>query len=659
VTPGSVVFRNPLIELIQYAPSTPTVHKRPLVIVPPCINKYYILDLRPANSFVRHAVAQGHTVFMVSWRNIPPELGHLTWDDYLSDGVLEAIRVAKDIGGSRTVNALGFCVGGTLLACALAVLAERRDRSVESATFLTTMLDFADPGEIGVYVTPEFVAAREPSLCAGQRMQGAELAGAFASLRANELVWNYVVRNYLKGQTPPAFDLLYWNGDSANLPGPMYARYLKDLYIDNKLTEPGALTMAGETIDLGEHHRPDLRLRVARGPHRAVEVRVAHDRADRRDRRDVRARRVGPHRGRDQPARAAEAQPLGQRPAAGRGGRMARARRRGAGQLVAALVALARAARRPARRRAGPAGQRGARAARSRAGALRRRADALGGTRVTIAGRIPNEAGRKTPARPRRQPRRRPHHVPEHTARRAHHRRHGRPRRGDLHQDGRARLQGRHDLLAGQHQGRRVARRDEPPGLRIPRVPVRRRRLRLGRGVLAEGRLRGRPIDVLVNNAGITRDMTFKKMDKVNWDAVMSTNLDSCFNMTKQVCDGMVDRGWGRIINISSVNGQKGAFGQTNYSAAKAGMHGFTKALALEVARKGVTVNTISPGYIGTKMVMAIPKDVLDSKIIPQIPMGRLGKPEEVAGLVAYLASEEAAFLTGANIAINGGQHMS
>ena len=167
------------------------------------------------------------------------------------------------------------------------------------------------------------------------------------------------------------------------------------------------------------------------------------------------------------------------------------------------------------------------------------------------------------------------------------------------------------------------------------------------------------PIDVLVNNAGITRDMTFKKMDKPNWDAVMATNLDSVFNMTKPVCDGMVERGWGRIINISSVNGQKGAFGQTNYSAAKAGMHGFTKALALEVARKGVTVNTISPGYIGTKMVMEIPQEVLDSKIIPQIPMARLGKPEEVAGLVAYLSSDEAAFVTGANIAINGGQHMS
>ena len=166
------------------------------------------------------------------------------------------------------------------------------------------------------------------------------------------------------------------------------------------------------------------------------------------------------------------------------------------------------------------------------------------------------------------------------------------------------------------------------------------------------------PIDVLVNNAGITRDTTFRKMDKASWDAVIETNLDSVFNMTKHVIDGMAERGWGRVINISSVNGQKGAFGQTNYSAAKAGMHGFTKAAALEYAKKGVTVNTISPGYIGTKMVMAIPSEVLESKIIPQIPMGRLGKPEEVAGLVAYLSSDEAAFVTGANIAINGGQHM-
>ena len=163
-------------------------------------------------------------------------------------------------------------------------------------------------------------------------------------------------------------------------------------------------------------------------------------------------------------------------------------------------------------------------------------------------------------------------------------------------------------------------------------------------------------VDVLVNNAGITRDMTFKKMTKADWDAVIHTNLDSVFNMTKQVMPGMLERKWGRVVNVSSLNGIKGAFGQTNYAAAKAGMHGFTKSLALEVARSGVTVNTISPGYIGTKM--AIPSEVLESKILPHIPMNRLGKPEEIAGLIAYLCSEEAAFVTGANISINGGQHM-
>ena len=251
VTKGDVVFANDLIEVLQYAPTTPKVHRRPLVVVPPCINKYYILDLRPSNSFVRHAVDQGHTVFMISWRNIPPELGKLGWDDYLDDGVIAAIGVAREITGARSVNALGFCVGGTLLASALAVLAARRERVVESATFLTTMLDFTDPGEIGVYISREFLDAREPALLAGQRMHGSELAGAFSSLRANDLVWNYVVRNYLKGETPPAFDQLHWNGDSANLPGPMYAYYLRELYLGNRLKDPGALTMGGVPVDLG------------------------------------------------------------------------------------------------------------------------------------------------------------------------------------------------------------------------------------------------------------------------------------------------------------------------------------------------------------------------------------------------------------------------
>ena len=164
-------------------------------------------------------------------------------------------------------------------------------------------------------------------------------------------------------------------------------------------------------------------------------------------------------------------------------------------------------------------------------------------------------------------------------------------------------------------------------------------------------------VDILVNNAGITRDAVFKKLSKVDWDAVMGTNLDSVFNMTKPVIDGMLERGWGRIINISSINGQKGQFGQTNYSAAKAGMHGFTKALAQETAKKGITVNTISPGYIGTDMVMAIKEEIRD-QIVAGIPVGRLGKPDEIAALVTYLASEDAGFITGSNVAINGGQHM-
>jgi len=250
VTPGRVVYRNELIEVLQYAPTTPVVHARPLVVVPPCINKYYILDLQPANSFVRHVVGQGHTTFVISWRNIPPELGRLTWDDYIDKGVLQAMAVARDVARSGTVNALGFCVGGTLLASTLAVLAARSDASVASATFLTTMLDFEDPGEIGVYLTPEFLASREPAFLAGERMKGGDLASAFSSLRPNDLVWNYVVGNYLKGQTPPAFDLLYWNGDSANLPGPMYAYYLRNMYFENRLREPGALSMLGERIDL-------------------------------------------------------------------------------------------------------------------------------------------------------------------------------------------------------------------------------------------------------------------------------------------------------------------------------------------------------------------------------------------------------------------------
>jgi polyhydroxyalkanoate synthase subunit PhaC len=250
-TPGSVVFENELMQLIQYAPSTAKVHKRPLVIVPPCINKFYILDLQPDNSLVAHAVAQGHTVFLVSWRNVSAAQGHLGWDDYLEQGVLAAIDTALAICGADQVNALGFCVGGTLLACAMAVLAARGEEKVSSMTLLTTMLDFSDTGEIGLLVDERMVARREAEIGRGGLLQGRELAQVFASLRANDLIWPYVVNGYLKGKAPPAFDLLFWNGDDTNLPGPMFCWYLRNTYLENKLRAPGATVQCGEAVDFG------------------------------------------------------------------------------------------------------------------------------------------------------------------------------------------------------------------------------------------------------------------------------------------------------------------------------------------------------------------------------------------------------------------------
>ena len=256
VTPGSVVYRNELIELIQYRPSTSTVYSRPLLIVPPFINKYYILDLQPANSFVRHAIDGGLTVFVVSWRNIPGSLGHLTWDDYIERGAIAAIDAVRTITRRDQVNTLGFCVGGTLLACALAVLDIRKARPAASLTLLAAMLDFADTGDISVYVDRSYVARCERELNHGGILSGSRLAAAFASLRPNDLVWRYVVNNYLKGRTPPAFDLLYWNADSSNLPGPLYAYYVRHMYLENALREPGRLTMTGVPVDLGSIDLP-------------------------------------------------------------------------------------------------------------------------------------------------------------------------------------------------------------------------------------------------------------------------------------------------------------------------------------------------------------------------------------------------------------------
>jgi polyhydroxyalkanoate synthase len=250
VTPGAVVYENDFLQLIQYEPSTDTVYERPLVMVPPCINKYYILDLQPDNSFVRYAVDAGHTVFMVSWRNMPQSMGTATWDDYLAQGVMRALDVAQAITGSDKVNALGFCVGGTLLSSALAVRRARGAGGVSSLTLLATMLDFFDTGELSVFIDQAYVTKREIDFSAGGILPGRELALTFASLRANDLIWQYVVNNYLKGKTPEPFDLLYWNSDSTNLPGAMYAYYIRNMYLENNLCRPGKLNMCDVPVDL-------------------------------------------------------------------------------------------------------------------------------------------------------------------------------------------------------------------------------------------------------------------------------------------------------------------------------------------------------------------------------------------------------------------------
>ena len=256
VSKGSVVFENELFQLIQYAPLTEKVATRPLLIVPPCINKFYILDLQPENSFVRFACEQGLTVFLVSWRNPDASLSQTTWDDYLESGAMKAIEIALAISGADKVNALGWCVGGTILSSALAVMRGRNDRTVASLTLLTTMLDFREPGDLGVFIDEEGVSKREQSIGGGGIYSGKELGFVFQTLRANDLIWPYVVSNYLKGKAPEAFDLLYWNADATNLPGPMYAWYLRNLYLENSLCVPDRLTMCGASVDLGKIDMP-------------------------------------------------------------------------------------------------------------------------------------------------------------------------------------------------------------------------------------------------------------------------------------------------------------------------------------------------------------------------------------------------------------------
>ncbi len=255
-TEGAVVFENEFFQLIEYKPLTAKVYEKPFLLVPPCINKFYILDLQPSNSLIRYAVAQGHRTFVLSWRNPDEAMGSKTWDDYIEHAAIQAIATVRAITGAEQINALGFCVGGTILSNALAVLAARGEKPASSLTLLTTLLDFSDNGVLDLFIDDAFVKFREMQFAKGGLLKGQDLATTFSFLRPNDLVWNYVVGNYLKGETPPPFDLLYWNSDSTNLPGPMYAWYMRNTYFENNLVKPGKLTVCGQKIDLRKLDMP-------------------------------------------------------------------------------------------------------------------------------------------------------------------------------------------------------------------------------------------------------------------------------------------------------------------------------------------------------------------------------------------------------------------
>ena len=255
-TPGKVVFQNELMQLIQYSPSTTEVWRRPLLIIPPWINKFYILDMRENNSFVRWAVGEGHTVFMISWVN--PDTAHAacTFDDYLKAGPLAALDAIEQATGEKSVNAIGFCLGGTLLAATLGYLTAKGDKRIASATFFATMIDFSEPGELEVFIDEQQVANLEKKMQERGYLEGAEMANTFNLLRANDLIWSFVVNNYLLGKAPFPFDLLYWNSDSTRMPAAMHSFYLRNMYLRNLLRVPGGITLDGVPIDLTKVKTP-------------------------------------------------------------------------------------------------------------------------------------------------------------------------------------------------------------------------------------------------------------------------------------------------------------------------------------------------------------------------------------------------------------------
>lgn len=251
-TPGDVIFQNDLMQLIQYRPTTDTVHRRPLLVIPPWINKYYILDLGEKKSFIRYWVEQGHTVFVVSWVNPGPELAHKSFEDYMLEGPIAAMDAIEQATGERELNTVGYCIGGTLLGCTLAWLAARGDDRVQSATFLNSLMDFAEVGDLEVFIDEDAVGKLEKAMNKQGYLEGASMATAFNMLRANSLIWSFFVNNYLLGRDTAPFDLLYWNSDATRMPAAMHSFYLRNMYLNNRLREPGGIELADTPIDLGK-----------------------------------------------------------------------------------------------------------------------------------------------------------------------------------------------------------------------------------------------------------------------------------------------------------------------------------------------------------------------------------------------------------------------
>ncbi len=255
-TPGKVVFQNDLIQLLQFNPSTPKQYKRPLLIVPPWINKYYILDLRDKNSYIKWATDQGHSVFVISWVNPDERLAQKSFEDYLTEACMTAVDKVCEQTGEKEINAAGYCLGGTLLGTTAAYMAAKKDKRIASVTFFTTMLDFSIPGELGVFIDEKQVASLEEKMKERGYLEGTEMAGTFNMLRANDLIWSFVVNNYLLGKDPFPFDLLYWNSDSTRMPAKMHSYYLRNMYMENRLIEPGGIEIDGVPIDLGKIKLP-------------------------------------------------------------------------------------------------------------------------------------------------------------------------------------------------------------------------------------------------------------------------------------------------------------------------------------------------------------------------------------------------------------------